>query len=163
SHVDLLETQTAILATIGPDGFPQVTALWFLHDADDLVKLSLNTRRQKVKNLRAHPTCTLFILDPANPYRTLEIPAPAELSADDRDPCLVPNRTLRAMSFIRVESGPGRTLSSATSLIKAKCRARKSVRDARISSIAPLGTACPSALLGHHTHHQDTSRTHRRA
>src|SRR5437588_3954869 len=24
------------------------------------------------------------------------------------------------------------------------------------------GTACPSALLGHHTHHQDTSRTHRR-
>jgi len=30
------------------------------------------------------------------------------------------------------------------------------------SSIAPLGTACPSALLGHHTHHQDTSQPHRR-
>ena len=83
SHADLLETQTAILATIGPDGFPQVTALWFLHDADDQVKLSLNTSRQKVKNLRRHPACTLFILDPATPYRTLEIRAQAELSPDD--------------------------------------------------------------------------------
>jgi hypothetical protein len=42
----------------------------------------LNTARQKVKNLQAHPECTLFILDRANPSRTLEIRARAELSPD---------------------------------------------------------------------------------
>ena len=82
SHRDLLAADVAELATIGPDGYPQVTAVWFLLDDDGVVKLSLNTARQKVKNLRAHPECTLFILDPTNPYRTLEIRARAELEAD---------------------------------------------------------------------------------
>lgn len=83
SHADLLEAQIAILATRGPEGFPQVTALWFLYEGDGLVKLSLNTRRQKVKNLRRDPACTLLIVDPANPYRTLEIRAQAEVGPDD--------------------------------------------------------------------------------
>ena len=83
SHADLLQADTAILATIGSGEYPQVTALWFLRDEDGLVKLSLNTSRQKVKNLREHPACTLFILDPANAYRTLEIRAQAELNPDD--------------------------------------------------------------------------------
>jgi PPOX class probable F420-dependent enzyme len=82
THRDLLKSDVAILATIGQDGYPQVTALWFLFDEDDTVKLSLNTTRQKVKNLQAHPECTLFILDRANPGRTLEIRARAELSPD---------------------------------------------------------------------------------
>jgi PPOX class probable F420-dependent enzyme len=82
SHRDLLAADVAVLATIGPDGYPQVSALWFLLD-DGVLRLSLNTLRQKVKNLRAHPECTLFILDPANPYRTVEIRARAELSPDD--------------------------------------------------------------------------------
>ena len=81
SHQDLLQAEVATLATIGPDGFPQVTALWFLFD-DDTLKLSLNTSRQKVKNLQARPECTLFILDPANPYRTLEVRARAEITPD---------------------------------------------------------------------------------
>ncbi len=83
THRDLLESDVAILATIGKGGIPQVTALWFLFDEDDTVKLSLNTARQKVKNLREHPECTLFILDRANPFRTLEIRARAEISPDD--------------------------------------------------------------------------------
>ena len=83
SHRDLLETDTAILATNGPDGLPQVTAVAFYHDkADDLVKLSLNDTRQKTKNLRRDPRATLFILDPANRLRTLEIRADAELIPD---------------------------------------------------------------------------------
>ncbi len=81
SHQDLLQAEVATLATIGSDGFPQVTALWFLFD-DDTLKLSLNTSRQKVKNLQARPECTLFILDPANPYRTLEVRARAEITPD---------------------------------------------------------------------------------
>jgi PPOX class probable F420-dependent enzyme len=83
THHDLLQTDTAILSTVGKDGFPQVTALWFLFDDDHTLKLSLNTSRQKTRNLREHPECTLFILDRVNPARTLEIRARAEILPDD--------------------------------------------------------------------------------
>ena len=82
SHQDLLGAEVAILATIGQDGYPQVTATWFLFDDDGMLKLSLNTTRQKVKNLQVHSECTLFILDTANPYRTLEVRARATIAPD---------------------------------------------------------------------------------
>jgi PPOX class probable F420-dependent enzyme len=83
SHKDLLHTGVGILATIGRKGFPQVTALWFLYDeVDGLVKISLNTTRQKLKNLQANPKCTFFILDTANTGRWLEIRARAEITPD---------------------------------------------------------------------------------
>ena len=81
THRDLLDTDVAMLATISRGGFPQVTAVWFLLDGDT-VKLSLNTARQKVKNLQARPECTLFILDRTRPQRYLEIRARAELIPD---------------------------------------------------------------------------------
>lgn len=83
THLDLLQTDVASLATISPQGYPQVTALWFLYE-DGEVKISLNRVRQKTKNLQAHPECTLFVIDAKNPYRTLEIRAKAELQ-DDSD------------------------------------------------------------------------------
>jgi PPOX class probable F420-dependent enzyme len=82
SHQDLVQADVAILATLGPDGYPQVTAVWFLLDDDGTIRLSLNTSRQKVKNLQAHPECAFFILDTANPYRTLEIRARAVITPD---------------------------------------------------------------------------------
>ena len=82
SHQDLLNAPVAVLATNGADGFPQVSALWFLYDEDGVLRLSLNTTRQKVKNLQTRPEVTFFIVDPANPYRTLEIRARAEVSPD---------------------------------------------------------------------------------
>ncbi len=81
SHRDLLQAPVAVLATQGADGYPQVSALWFVLDGDTLA-LSLNTSRQKTKNLQRDPACTLFLLDPANPYRTMEIRARAELRPD---------------------------------------------------------------------------------
>ena len=81
---DLLQAPgTAILTTIGRDGYPQTTAVAYLFDDDGKVKLSLNTTRQKTKNLLQRPICTLFFIDPANPYRTLEIRANAELTPDE--------------------------------------------------------------------------------
>ena len=50
SHRDLLDADVATLATIGPDGYPQLSEVWFLVEGDD-IRLSLNTSRQKVKNL----------------------------------------------------------------------------------------------------------------
>jgi PPOX class probable F420-dependent enzyme len=82
SHRDLLDGPVAVLATNGPDGRPQVTALWFLVDDDDRLRLSLNTNRQKTKNLLADPEATLFIIDPANQYRTLEVRGTVEIEPD---------------------------------------------------------------------------------
>jgi PPOX class probable F420-dependent enzyme len=82
SHRDLLQTDVAMLTTVGADGYPQTTALWFLFDDDSLIRLSLNSTRQKTKNLRANPQATFFILDRANPMRTLEVRARAEVAPD---------------------------------------------------------------------------------
>src|SRR4051812_2361343 len=83
SHQDILDTApVAIVATVGPDSVPQVTANWFLAEEDGTVRMSLNTARQKVKNLMRRPESTLFFLDLANPYRTLEIRARAEIEPD---------------------------------------------------------------------------------
>jgi PPOX class probable F420-dependent enzyme len=83
SHLDLLDKGTAVLATNGPDGRPQLSAVWFLRVGDD-VKISLSTSRQKVKNLRRDPAITFFILDFEAPTRYLEIRGDAVL-ADDPD------------------------------------------------------------------------------
>ncbi|HWD53344.1 MAG TPA: PPOX class F420-dependent oxidoreductase [Acidimicrobiales bacterium] len=82
SHRDLLEAQVATLATVGRDGRPQLSEVWFLAE-DDRVRISLNTSRQKTKNLRRDPICTLLILDLAKPHRYLEIRADAVVEADD--------------------------------------------------------------------------------
>jgi PPOX class probable F420-dependent enzyme len=81
SHRDLLETAVGTLATIGPDGRPQLSEVWFLAEEGTL-SMSLNTSRQKTKNLRARPQCCLLILDLAAPQRYLEIRGDAELTPD---------------------------------------------------------------------------------
>ncbi|MGE5135310.1 MAG: PPOX class F420-dependent oxidoreductase [Gemmatimonadota bacterium] len=81
SHRDLLDAPVATLATVGPDGRPQLSEIWFLAE-DGTVALSLNTSRQKVRNLQRNPACTLFILDLAVPARYLEIRGDAEITDD---------------------------------------------------------------------------------
>jgi PPOX class probable F420-dependent enzyme len=84
SHGHLLEAPgVGALATVGPDGRPQVTAVWYLLDEDGLLKVSVKTHRQKVRNLSARPIATFLIIDPSNPVRTLEIRATTEISPDD--------------------------------------------------------------------------------
>jgi PPOX class probable F420-dependent enzyme len=82
SHRDLLDGEVATLATIGPDGRPQLSEVWFIADGDT-VTISLNTSRQKVRNLRANPAVSVFLLDLAMPYRYLEIRGDAEITPDD--------------------------------------------------------------------------------
>lgn len=81
SHRDLLSAQVAVLGTIGSSGRPQLSGIWFLAE-DETVKLSLNTARQKLKNLQANPKCSLIIFgDP--PYRYIELRGDAEITPDD--------------------------------------------------------------------------------
>ena len=82
SHSDLLEAQTATFATVGADGRPQLSEVWFLAEEGN-VRISLNSGRQKTKNLRRNPACNLFILDPKNPYRYLELRGDASIEPDD--------------------------------------------------------------------------------
>ncbi len=82
SHRDLLESQIAVLATNGVDGRPQVSAVWFLAEGDEL-RISLNTTRRKVRNLQRDPRCTVLLLDLVNPYRYLEVRGDARLEPDD--------------------------------------------------------------------------------
>ena len=82
SHHDLLQAPVATLATVGADGRPQLSAVWFLAD-DGEVRLSLNDSRQKTKNLLRNPVANLFILDTANPGRYLELRGDVELTPDD--------------------------------------------------------------------------------
>ena len=82
SHRDLLDGQFATLGTVGPDGRPQLTEVWFLVEGDT-VALSLNTSRQKTRNLMANSAASLFLLDLANPYRYVELRGDAEVTADD--------------------------------------------------------------------------------
>ncbi len=82
THEDLLDAKYATLATIGRNGGPQLTEVWFLFDGGEL-KLSLNTSRGKTKNLLARPACSLFILDLENPYRYIDVRGHARVEADD--------------------------------------------------------------------------------
>jgi PPOX class probable F420-dependent enzyme len=82
SHRDLLELPVASLATIGGDGYPQVTEVWFIHEDGEL-KLSLNDARLKTRNLRRRPQCSLLLLDLKNPYRYVEIRGDARIEPDD--------------------------------------------------------------------------------
>ena len=81
-HREVLDAPYAVLITLGRDGYPQSTMVAFLAE-DDLVSISLNTTRQKTRNLMVQPRATLLIPDPASPYRTLEIRGNVEIIPDD--------------------------------------------------------------------------------
>ena len=81
SHADLLEAPTLTLATIAPDGHPQLSQTWFLAE-DGVIKLALNTLRRKVRNMEANPAVTAFILDTGNVQRYLEIRGDATIEPD---------------------------------------------------------------------------------
>jgi PPOX class probable F420-dependent enzyme len=81
-YQDLLDAQVATLATAEPDGTPQLSEIWFLHD-DGEIRLSLNTTRRKTRNLSDRPQCSLLILDLQNPFRYVEIRGRARIEPDD--------------------------------------------------------------------------------
>jgi PPOX class probable F420-dependent enzyme len=73
-YLDLLQQKKAFadLATVMPDGTPQVTPVWFDYNAG---KLRVNTARGRVKarNLKPGAPVALAIVDPDNAYRYVQI------------------------------------------------------------------------------------------
>ena len=75
SHLDLVAWDTrsfAHVATIGPDGEPHSSPVWFDWDGSRL-EFSLTTQRQKYRNLMRDKRVSISIIDPHDPYRYVEI------------------------------------------------------------------------------------------
>src|SRR5918911_2401216 len=73
NYVDLLESKAlAHVATIGPKGEPQNNPVWFGWDGTHLL-FSQTKTRQKYRNVQRDPRVAVSIVDPANPYRYVEL------------------------------------------------------------------------------------------
>jgi PPOX class probable F420-dependent enzyme len=104
SHRHLLAPPAPVtLATVGLTGYPQLTAIWVVVQ-DDLIVTSLAGVRQKLKNLTAHPKATVFAVDPANPFKTLEVRGDVTI---EPDPDLATLRAVLAAYGTTLESFQG--------------------------------------------------------
>ena len=73
SFMDLIAAKAfAHLATIMPDGSPQVTPVWFNFDGTHVL-INSSKGRRKDENIRRDPRVSISMCDPDNPYRYLEI------------------------------------------------------------------------------------------
>lgn len=71
--LDLLKDESKALlylATIMPDGSPQVTPVWFSTDSETIL-INTNEGRTKDKNMKARPRVAMAIQDPSNQDRYL--------------------------------------------------------------------------------------------
>ena len=78
----------ALMATLGPDGQPHNSPVWYDWDGE-YVLISHTKERQKYRNVQADKRVALSILDPENPYRYLEIRGVVEEIIDDPDKTLI--------------------------------------------------------------------------
>jgi len=80
-YAGLLNSNAVTLITVNANGYPQATAVAMKLE-DGKLHTSINTARQKYKNLTARPKATVFAIDPSDPFRTIEVRADAELIPD---------------------------------------------------------------------------------
>ncbi|MFE7751890.1 PPOX class F420-dependent oxidoreductase [Streptomyces sp. NPDC057428] len=71
----------ATLATVQPDGSPQLSVTWLGRDGDDLL-VSTTVGRRKEKNLRADPRVSVMINPPNAPYTYAEVRGEAVLTTE---------------------------------------------------------------------------------
>ena len=74
--------QFAHLATIGPDGSPQSSPMWFLWDGE-YIKFTHTTTRQKYRNIRRDPRVAVSITDADDPYTYAEFRGVVERIEED--------------------------------------------------------------------------------
>jgi len=74
AFLDLLTEKKAIahIATIQPDGSPQVTPVWFDY-TNGHVRVNTAKGRVKARNMSVGTKIALSIIDPDNPYRHIQI------------------------------------------------------------------------------------------
>jgi PPOX class probable F420-dependent enzyme len=114
-YLDLFEKKAfAHVATVMPDGKPQVTPVWVDFDGE-CVRINSARGRQKVRNLERNPNVAISIIDPDDAYRYLQIrgqvEAITEEGADDHIDSL-------AKKYLGADSYPFRTPTEVRVMIK---------------------------------------------
>jgi PPOX class probable F420-dependent enzyme len=73
-YLDLLQQKKAFanLATLMPDGTPQVTPVWFDYK-DGRIRVNTAKGRVKARNMQEGAPVALAIMDPDNPYRYIQV------------------------------------------------------------------------------------------
>ena len=71
----------AHVATIEPDGRPQVSPVWIKHDGDDVL-FSTTVGRRKHQNISRDPRVTVCVFDQADPYTYVEVRGTATMSVE---------------------------------------------------------------------------------
>jgi PPOX class probable F420-dependent enzyme len=66
----LAGARTAILVTLGPDGYPDPVAMWFVLDADGVMWMRTYASSQKVRNVARDPRVSVLVED-GDTYATL--------------------------------------------------------------------------------------------
>ncbi len=85
SHRDILEKKGfAHVATIGSDGEPHSSPVWYGWDGQHFL-FSQTKTRQKFRNLQRDARVAVSMTDPDNPYRYLEIRGTVDGIDDDED------------------------------------------------------------------------------
>lgn len=78
---ELLANPTAVLATNGHDGHPQLTAVWYIVEADRIC-ISITESTRKAKNLAVDGRCSVLIFHPETPDYYVEIRGTARTEPD---------------------------------------------------------------------------------
>ena len=73
-YLDLIQRKKtfATLATVMPDGSPQVTPVWFDYQ-DGRIRVNTAKGRVKARNMHEGSPVALAIMDPDNPYRYVQV------------------------------------------------------------------------------------------
>lgn len=102
---DLLEKPVFVgLATILPDGQPQVTPVWCDFDGT-YIRVNTAEGRQKHKDMVARPQVSVLAVDPSNPYRYMEVRGTvAKITREGADAHI----DALAKKYLGVDSYPGR-------------------------------------------------------
>lgn len=95
----------AHLATIGPKGEPHTSPVWYDFDGENVL-VSHTKERQKFANVQRDPRVALSILDPDDPYRSLEIRGTVEI-VDDPDKTLIRHLSQKYQGKDFTTDGPG--------------------------------------------------------
>ncbi|MCA0329741.1 MAG: PPOX class F420-dependent oxidoreductase [Actinobacteria bacterium] len=71
----------ATIATIEPDGQPQLSVIWISRDGDDLL-VSTVAGRRKHRNLERDPRCTVLLFPKDAPYSYVEVRGTASMTLE---------------------------------------------------------------------------------
>jgi PPOX class probable F420-dependent enzyme len=105
--IDLLDQPILYaLATVMPDGQPQVTPVWG-GVRDGVVFVNTATGRQKDRNLTERPMATVMVFDPSNPQRWVEVRGTVTSTTEGADADI----DALAKKYLGVDSYPYRQAS----------------------------------------------------